>query len=106
MVYDESGAPIRRVDGGTDAGFQRVAWDLRYPASRVREHGDGEGDEDFPDSQDQGPLVLAGKYSVRVFEKIGGVVSELAGRQTFKVATEAVVRNERLGPHRTRRISA
>ena len=88
MVYDESGAPIRRVDGSTDAGFQRVAWDLRYPASRVHEHGDGEGDEDFPDSQDQGPLVLAGTYSVQAFEKIGGVESEVAGRQTFKVATE------------------
>ena len=88
MVYDESGAPIRRVDGSTDSGFQRVAWDLRYPASRVREHGEGEGDEDFPDSQDQGPLVLAGTYSVQAFEKIGGVESEIAGRQTFKVATE------------------
>jgi photosystem II stability/assembly factor-like uncharacterized protein len=87
MVYDESGAPIRRVDGSLDAGFQRAAWDLRYPASRVHEHGEGEGDEDFPDSQDLGPLVLAGTYSVRAFEKIDGKETEVAA-QTFKVTTE------------------
>ncbi|HET7892549.1 MAG TPA: glycosyl hydrolase, partial [Candidatus Sulfotelmatobacter sp.] len=30
LVYDESGAAIRRVNGSAEAGFQRVAWDLRY----------------------------------------------------------------------------
>jgi photosystem II stability/assembly factor-like uncharacterized protein len=90
MVYDESGAPIRRVEGNADSGFQRVAWDLRYPASRVKEHGGEEADEDFPDSADLGPLVLAGRYSVRVFEKVDGTVTEVAGPQTFKVATEGL----------------
>lgn len=87
IVYDESGAPIRRVDGSTDAGFQRVAWDLRYPASRVQRHRE-EADDDFPDAADQGPLVLAGNYSVRVFEKVDGLVTEVAGPQAFKVETE------------------
>ena len=86
VVYDESGAAIRRVEGSTDAGFQRVAWDLRYPASQVKEHS--EDGDDFPDAADQGPLVLPGNYSVRTFEKVGGVVTELAGPQTFKVVTE------------------
>jgi photosystem II stability/assembly factor-like uncharacterized protein len=89
MVYDETGAPIRRVEGSTDSGFQRMAWDLRYPATRVREHAeDNEGDEDFQPAADQGPLVLAGSYSVRMFEKVDGVVTELAAPQTFKVSTE------------------
>ncbi len=90
LVYDESGAPIRRLEGGVDSGFQRVAWDLRYPASRVKEHGGEEADEDFPDSADLGPLVLAGTYSVRMFEKVDGTVTEVAGPQTFKVATEGL----------------
>ena len=90
MVYDESGAPIRRVEGSADSGFQRVAWDLRYPASRVKEHGGEEADEDFPDSADLGPLVLAGTYSVRMFEKVDGTVTEVAGPQTFKVQTEGL----------------
>ena len=88
VIYDESGAAIRRVDGNTDSGFQRAAWDLRYPAAQVREHSDEGGEEDFPDAADQGPLVLAGSYSVRMFENVGGTVTEVAGPQTFKVATE------------------
>jgi photosystem II stability/assembly factor-like uncharacterized protein len=89
MVYDESGAPIRRVDGNTDAGFQRVAWDLRYPAMRVKERREGaEEDEDFPSIADYGPLVLSGDYSVRMFEKVDGAVTEVAGPQPFKVVTE------------------
>lgn len=87
MVYDETGAPVRRVEGKTDAGFQRVAWDLRYPAARVVKHSD-ESEEDFPDAADQGPLAVAGNYSVRMFEKVNGVVTEVAGPQSFIVATE------------------
>jgi len=87
VVYDESGAAIRRVEGGTDGGFQRVAWDLRYPASQVKEHSE-EGDDFFPDAADQGPLVLPGSYSVRTFQKVAGAVTELGVAQTFKVVTE------------------
>jgi hypothetical protein len=60
---------------------------LRYPASRVHEHAE-EPDEDFPDAADLGPLVLAGNYSVRMFEKVEGAVTELASPQQFKVVTE------------------
>ena len=69
VVYDESGAPIRRVEGNDDSGFQRVAWDLRYPAGQVKEKS-GDGEEDFPDAADQGPLVVSGTYSVRMFDKV------------------------------------
>jgi photosystem II stability/assembly factor-like uncharacterized protein len=89
MIYDESGAPIRRVNAKADAGFQRVAWDLRYPAIRVKEQREGaEEDEDFPSIADYGPLVLSGSYSVRMFEKVDTKVTEVAGPQSFKVVTE------------------
>lgn len=88
MVYDESGMAIRRVDGSIEAGFQRPAWDLRYPAGRVKTHGEDEEEEDFPAAADQGPLVLSGTYSVRMFEKVDGAVKEVAGPQSFKVTTE------------------
>src|SRR5262249_29136624 len=32
LVYDDSGAAIRRVDGETGEGFHRATWDLRYSA--------------------------------------------------------------------------
>jgi len=88
VVYDENGAPIRRVDGTTDAGFQRDAWDLRYPAERVVKKRSEEAEIFFGDAADEGPLVLAGTYSARMFEKIDGVITELGEPQSFKVATE------------------
>ncbi len=87
VVYDESGTAIRRIEGSADSGFQRKAWDLRYAAPKVRERSE-EGGEDFPDAGEQGPLVLSGTYSVRMFEKTNGVITELAGPQSFKVVTE------------------
>lgn len=89
MIYDGSGAPIRRVEGSTDAGFHRAAWDLRYPAAKVVQHReDEESDGDFRSATDHGPLVVAGTYSVRMFQKVDGVVSEIGGPQSFKVTTE------------------
>ena len=35
-----------------------------------------------------GTLVLPGAYSVRMFQEVGGAVTELGGAQTFKVVTE------------------
>ncbi len=89
IVYDDSGTAFRRIDGSADEGFQRVAWNLRYAAPQIKEHDDsGEGEEDFPAAADQGPLVISGTYSVRMFKKVDGMVAEIAGPQTFKVATE------------------
>jgi len=86
LVYDESGAAIRRVEGSIESGFQRAAWDLRYPVVSVREHGDDE--EDFPPASAKGILVLPGAYSMRGFEKVGGAVTELGAAQNFKVVAE------------------
>ena len=86
MVYDESGAAIRRVQGGIEGGFQREAWDLRYPAVALQEHQDDE--EEFPPAASHGTLVLPGAYSVRCFQKVDGVVTELGSVQKFKVVTE------------------
>jgi len=87
MIYDESGAAIRRVEGSTEAGFQRVAWDLRYPAAKLLKHEEDTAGY-FQDASDQGALAVAGSYSVRMFQKVGGVVTEVAGPRSFKVSTE------------------
>jgi len=86
MVYDESGAPIRRVEGSIDAGFQRAAWDLRYPTVSLHEHTD-EG-EDFPPAGSLGTLVMCGAYSVRMFQKVDGIVTQVPGAQNFKVMAD------------------
>jgi photosystem II stability/assembly factor-like uncharacterized protein len=86
MVYDGSGAPVRRVDAAVDQGFHRVAWDLRYFAPSVSEPENP--DFDFPSAGSQGPLVLPGKYSVRLFKKVEGTVTELGAAQPFTVIAD------------------
>src|ERR1700730_15044409 len=85
-VYDESGTPIRRVDASVEEGFHRVAWDLRYPTpSETEEQHPG---EEFMAATGQGPLVMPGKYSARLFKKVDGVVTELGSPQSFAVIAD------------------
>jgi photosystem II stability/assembly factor-like uncharacterized protein len=86
IVYDEAGAAIRRVEGSVEAGFQRVAWDLRYPTVSIKERTDD--GEDFPPASAMGPLAVSGSYSVKMFEKVDGVETELGAAQNFKVVAE------------------
>ena len=86
MVYDEPGAAIRRVEGSIEAGFQRAGWDLRYPVVALPKPEEDE--EDFPPASENGILVLPGSYSVRCFQKVDGVVTELGKARNFKVVTE------------------
>lgn len=86
MISDESGAPIRRVNASVEEGFHRVAWDLRYFApSETEENQEGAG---YPPATGQGPLVLPGKYSFRLFKKVDAVTTELGQSQTFNVVAD------------------
>jgi photosystem II stability/assembly factor-like uncharacterized protein len=86
MVYDESGAPIRRVSGPLNDGFHRVAWDLRYSGPSLPSGEPSE--DDFPSAGTMGPLVMPGKYSVRLFQDVDGKITELAEAQSFTVVAD------------------
>jgi photosystem II stability/assembly factor-like uncharacterized protein len=87
VVYDESGAAFRRVEASADAGFHRVTWDLRYATPSLPAL-DAEAPTFFPDASKQGPLVLPGKYSARLFQKQNGETKELGGPQSFNVVAD------------------
>jgi photosystem II stability/assembly factor-like uncharacterized protein len=88
MVYDDTGAPIRRVEGNVGDGFHRINWDLRYFAPALADSGDDGDGDGFPSAANQGPLVLPGKYSVRLFKKVDGTVSEIGTAQSFTVVAD------------------
>ena len=88
VVYDSSGAPIRRVSASPDGGFHRAAWDLRYSAPTVKGGAEPAEEEDFPPAGGMGPLVLPGRYSVRLFQNVDGNVSELGSSQAFNVVAD------------------
>ncbi len=83
-VKDVAGRVIRRLSIADQAGFQRIAWDFRWPAPDpvpLQEPG--------PlapwASPDHGPLVVPGTYRVELarLEPLG--LERIAGVQEFKV---------------------
>ncbi|MET0555538.1 MAG: glycosyl hydrolase [Vicinamibacteria bacterium] len=82
-VKDEAGNVVRRVEGPTGKGFQRVAWDLRLPATDPiasplpSQEEEGEGP--------RGVLAAPGRYTVALAKQVDGKTTELAGPVPFEV---------------------
>jgi photosystem II stability/assembly factor-like uncharacterized protein len=83
IVSDDEGNVVRRVSGPVKAGFQRVAWDLRYPAPSPIELNPEEPNLFSP--APAGPLVVPGKYTVRLAKRVDGAETILGEPQTFSV---------------------
>ena len=75
-VINANGEVIRKLEGPAKAGFHRVAWDLRYPASSP--WTDKSGDDYIVFS---GPLAVPGDYTVSLATRVNGVVTD-TGLQT------------------------
>jgi len=81
-VSDSAGNIIRRIDASADQGFQRVAWDMRFPAPDPIEL-EPASDRAPWDSPPKGPMVLPGRYSVTLSRRVEGSLEQIAGPQTF-----------------------
>jgi len=87
-VSDAAGTPVRVVTGPIGKGLQRVAWDMRAPAHQLPPNRPrGEVEEIFGDPL-VGPYVVPGKYSVTLSQRVGGVVTEVAGPVSFNVVMD------------------
>ncbi len=80
-VRDAEGEIVRRLTGPVKKGFHRVAWDLRYPDVRAIGYKAPFGPPNSKDSF----LATPGTYSVTLSTRKDGVVSQLAGPETFDV---------------------
>jgi len=80
-VTDMEGGVVRRITGPVDAGFHRVAWDLRYPASEPVDLTPAELGP-FSDPP-RGPLVAPGRYTVALAKRVSGQSTPLGRPQTF-----------------------
>lgn len=88
-VTDDAGNVVRRLMGPVKKGFQRVAWDLRYPAPTPAKLAAGE--EDIFTESDQAPLAMPGAYKVSLAKRVGGVETQLAGPESFRAVTLGTV---------------
>jgi photosystem II stability/assembly factor-like uncharacterized protein len=96
-VLDEAGEVVRRLSGPVTKGFHRVAWDLREPAPTLPATAAGEAAEDLFRTPDAGPLVLPGKYRVRMLLRQNGTTRAVEGEQAFAVSE---LGNGKVGPQR------
>lgn len=80
-VRDAGGNVVRRLSGPVQAGFQRVAWDLRYPAVQPWSDRRAEG----PQQEPRGALVPPGTYQVSLARRHDGVLTDLGVTQSFEV---------------------
>ena len=78
--------PDRRGDAPRD-------WDLRDPAATLPTTAPAraeDDDDDSPRRAEHGPLVAPGKYTVRLFKRVEGKVTPLAGPVEFNVVLDTL----------------
>jgi photosystem II stability/assembly factor-like uncharacterized protein len=64
-VHDAGGALVQALRPTTTRGLNRVTWNLRHEGLPLRSGG-GEDDDEGPSPTTLGPLVLPGRYTVRL----------------------------------------
>ena len=79
-VSDVDGQVIRHIEGPTQAGFHRVSWDLRYPATTPYDPNAGDDFFGLP-----GWLTAPGTYEVRMAKRVDGELQPLGESQRFQV---------------------
>ena len=82
-VSDLDGNVIRHLEAPAKSGFNRLAWDLRYPAlDPWRPEGEGNQFD-----RAAGVLVAPGRYRVSMQERIDGVLRDLEQVREFDVVS-------------------
>ncbi|MFQ5634210.1 MAG: glycosyl hydrolase [Gammaproteobacteria bacterium] len=83
-VTDSRGNVVRHIEGPVTAGFNRVAWDLRYPAV---EPWVPEEQREPSREEPAGVLVEPGTYTVQLARRIDGRLEDTDQSQTFDVTS-------------------
>ena len=82
-VSNQDGDVVRQIEAPGEAGFQRVAWDLRYPVVNPWQPEEERRGND----SSAGVLAAPGTYTVTMSERIAGVTTDLEHSQTFEVVS-------------------
>lgn len=82
IVNDADGNTVRRVSGSTHQGFNRVAWDLRYPAPQAVPLRSVPSSFDF---EPTGLLAAPGDYSATLAKEVDGEITILSPPVHFEV---------------------
>jgi hypothetical protein len=79
-IRDSAGRTVQQIKGSSKRGINRVSWNLRYADLSIRSGG-GEDDDEGPRATTPGPLVLPGRYTVRLEYGATGVQKQVVVRE-------------------------
>jgi photosystem II stability/assembly factor-like uncharacterized protein len=82
-VSDLDGNVIRHIEAPVEAGFHRVAWDLRYPPVDPWKPEEERSKFDNP----SGVLAAPGTYRVAMYKRVDGELTALDQNQQFEVVS-------------------
>ncbi len=83
-IRDASGAVVRRINASTGSGLHRADWNLRYAGLSPVEGADATEDSPW-EKLDDGPMAVAGNYTVEMHSRVQGVETPLTGPVEFVV---------------------
>ena len=83
-VRDSDGEIVRRLSGPVEAGFHRVAWDLRHPSLEPWVPEEEREESFFPVV---GVLAPPGTYTVSIAKRVDGKLVELGQSESFDVVS-------------------
>ena len=79
IIKDAEGEVIRRISAPDTKGFNRITWDLTYPAT------DAINSLNDLNRNYTGSMVAPGKYNATLFRQVDGEVTQLNGPVEFEV---------------------
>jgi photosystem II stability/assembly factor-like uncharacterized protein len=82
-VKNRNGTVVRQIEAPAEAGFHRVAWDLRFPPLQPWQAVE-EGQEA---DEGAGVLVVPGTFTVAMQKREDGVLTDLGQTQSFEVVS-------------------
>lgn len=83
IIRNSNNQVVRRVNGTAKAGFQRISWDLRYPAPDAIDID--AKPSPFGDDEPEGLLAGPGNYTATLFKMADGTTTQLSEPVSFEV---------------------
>ncbi|MEM7036528.1 MAG: glycosyl hydrolase, partial [Bacteroidota bacterium] len=83
VIRDAAGNEVRKIKTAATEGIQRIAWNLRYPASTpitIKKAKVGRYED-----PNEGPLAIPGNFTVELWQSDNGALAQLVDATPFEV---------------------
>lgn len=85
VIKDSEGNVVRKINGPSSKGFHRIVWDMHYPSLRPPRIRSGSREPwNYSSRSRPGHPAPPGEYSVTMFKKTNGKMTQLSEPKTFE----------------------